>query len=44
VPVPVSVRIAGQAPDGVSAFNEMDCLRGGLGAMKSDGLMRVLLA
>ncbi|MEI8122101.1 MAG: cofactor-independent phosphoglycerate mutase [bacterium] len=42
VPVPVSVRMAGAAPDGVQVFNEIDCPRGALGAMKEDGLMRVL--
>jgi 2,3-bisphosphoglycerate-independent phosphoglycerate mutase len=41
-PVPVSVRMAGVAPDGVQAFNEIDCPRGSLGAMKEDGLMKVL--
>ena len=41
-PVPVSVRMAGIAPDGIQAFNEIDCPRGSLGAMKSDGLMKVL--
>jgi 2,3-bisphosphoglycerate-independent phosphoglycerate mutase len=43
-PVPVSVRRAGWEPDGIMAFNELDCPRGALGAMKSDGLMRVLFA
>ncbi|MEI6148718.1 MAG: cofactor-independent phosphoglycerate mutase [bacterium] len=43
-PVPVSVRVAGVGPDGVTAFNEVDCLGGALGGMKADGLMRVLLA
>jgi 2,3-bisphosphoglycerate-independent phosphoglycerate mutase len=43
-PVPVSARIVGCEPDGVMAFNELDCPRGALGAMKSDGLMRVLFA
>jgi 2,3-bisphosphoglycerate-independent phosphoglycerate mutase len=42
-PVPVSARVAGLEPDGVTVFNEIDCLRGSLGAMKTDGLMRVLL-
>ena len=42
IPVPVSVRMSGVAPDGIQAFNEIDCPRGSLGAMKSDGLMRVL--
>jgi 2,3-bisphosphoglycerate-independent phosphoglycerate mutase len=43
-PVPVSVRMAGCAPDGVQAFSEMDCPRGSLGALKADGLMNVLFA
>lgn len=42
-PVPVSARVAGWEPDGLTAFNEVDCLRGALGAMKTDGLMRALL-
>lgn len=41
-PVPVSVRMAGVAPDDVMCFNEIDCLRGGLGALRGDGLMRLL--
>ncbi|MEI6165592.1 MAG: cofactor-independent phosphoglycerate mutase [bacterium] len=41
-PVPVSVRCPGIPPDGVAAFNEMDCLRGSLGAMQGDALMRIL--
>jgi 2,3-bisphosphoglycerate-independent phosphoglycerate mutase len=41
-PVPVSVRMVGVAPDGVQAYNEIDCPHGALGAMKADGLMRVL--
>ena len=44
VPVPVSARVAGMAPDGIMAFNELDCPQGTLGAMKGDGLMRVLFA
>jgi len=42
IPVPVSVRMVGVAPDGIQSFNEIDCPRGALGAMKGDGLMRVL--
>lgn len=42
-PVPVSARVAGWEPDGVIAFNEIDCPGGSLGAMKTDGLMRALL-
>lgn len=41
-PVPVSVRMAGIAPDSVQAYSEIDCPPGALGAMKEDGLMRVL--
>jgi 2,3-bisphosphoglycerate-independent phosphoglycerate mutase len=41
-PVPVSVRNPGVPPDGVTEFNEVDCLRGQLGAMQGDALMRVL--
>lgn len=41
-PVPVSVRCPGIPPDGVAAFNEVDCPRGSLGAMQGDALMRVL--
>lgn len=41
-PVPVSVRMVGVAPDGIQAYSEIDCLPGALGAMKADGLMRVL--
>jgi 2,3-bisphosphoglycerate-independent phosphoglycerate mutase len=43
-PVPVSVRMAGRAPDGVQAFSELDCPRGNLGALKADGLMNLLFA
>ena len=43
-PVPVSVRMAGVAPDAVMAYSELDCPRGALGAMKGDGLMRALFA
>lgn len=43
-PVPVSVRMVGMAPDEVTNFNEVDCLRGALGAMKADGLMRVVFS
>ena len=42
IPVPVSVRMVGVAPDGVQAYSEIDCPPGALGAMKADGLMRVL--
>ncbi len=42
-PVPVSVRMAGVAPDAVTCFNEIDCLSGSLGALRGDGLMRLLL-
>ncbi len=42
-PVPVSARVAGWEPDGVTVFNEIDCPGGSLGAMKTDGLMRALL-
>jgi 2,3-bisphosphoglycerate-independent phosphoglycerate mutase len=42
IPVPVSVRMVGVAPDGVQAYSEIDCPSGALGAMKADGLMRVL--
>lgn len=41
-PVPVSVRMVGMPPDSVQAFSEIDCPPGSLGAMKDDGLMRVL--
>jgi len=41
-PVPVSVRMPDLAPDGILAFNEVDCPRGSLGAMQGDGLMKVL--
>ena len=41
-PVPVSVLMAGTAPDGIQSFNEIDCPCGALGAMKADGLMQVL--
>jgi len=43
-PVPVAVRMAGSVPDGVAAFSEVDCLQGTLGALKGDGLMRVLFS
>lgn len=42
IPVPVSVRMVGVAPDDVQAYSEIDCPHGTLGAMKADGLMRVL--
>lgn len=41
-PVPVAVRMAGVPPDGVACFNETDCLSGSLGALRGDGLMRIL--
>jgi 2,3-bisphosphoglycerate-independent phosphoglycerate mutase len=41
-PVPVAVRMAGVLPDGVQAFNEVDCRQGKLGALRGDGLMRLL--
>jgi 2,3-bisphosphoglycerate-independent phosphoglycerate mutase len=41
-PVPVSVRMAGVLPDDVTCFNEVDCLRGSLGALRGDALMRLL--
>ncbi|MEI7879719.1 MAG: cofactor-independent phosphoglycerate mutase [bacterium] len=41
-PVPVSVRMAGMPPDGITEFNEVDCPRGSLGAMQGDALMRIL--
>ena len=42
IPVPVSVHMVGVAPDGVQTYSEIDCPHGALGAMKADGLMRVL--
>ncbi len=42
IPVPVSVRMAGVSPDGIQVYSESDCPLGALGAMKADGLMRVL--
>jgi 2,3-bisphosphoglycerate-independent phosphoglycerate mutase len=41
-PVPVSVRMPGVTPDGVRAFSEVECPGGALGALRGDGLMRVL--
>jgi 2,3-bisphosphoglycerate-independent phosphoglycerate mutase len=41
-PVPVSVRMVGATPDAVSCYNEIDCPRGSLGALRGDGLMRLL--
>ena len=41
-PVPVAVRVRGVTPDGVTAYNEVDCQRGALGAMRGDALMRLL--
>ena len=44
IPVPVSARVVGTVPDGITAYSELDCPQGTLGAMKGDGLMRVLFA
>ena len=41
-PVPVSVRMAGIAPDGINAYNEIDCPRGALGPMRDGDLMKLL--
>jgi 2,3-bisphosphoglycerate-independent phosphoglycerate mutase len=41
-PVPVAVRMAGVEPDGVRTFDEVACRAGALGALKGDGLMRLL--
>ncbi len=41
-PVPVAVRQAGVRPDGVTSFGERACLQGALGALRGDGLMRLL--
>lgn len=41
-PVPVAVRMPGVAADAVMAYSEADCPDGALGAMRGDGLMRVL--
>lgn len=41
-PVPVSVCMPGMAPDAVMTYSELDCPDGALGAMRGDGLMRVL--
>ncbi len=41
-PVPVAVRQAGVQPDGVASFGERACLQGALGALRGDGLMRLL--
>lgn len=41
-PVPVSVRMNGMSPDGVRCFSEADCPQGTLGALRGDGLMRLL--
>ena len=43
-PVPVSVRMAGVAPDGVMCYSETDCPHGTLGALRGDGLMHALFA
>lgn len=41
-PVPVAVRMAGQVPDHVVAFDETGCPGGRLGALANDGLMAFL--
>ena len=41
-PVPVAVRMAGQAPDSVQTFDEIACLDGSLGAMRGPDLMNLL--
>jgi len=41
-PVPVSARIAGREPDGISQFNEITCPNGTLGHMVNGDLMRLL--
>ena len=42
IPVPLSVRMPGITPDSIMTFNEVDCPRGSLGAMRGDALMRIL--
>jgi 2,3-bisphosphoglycerate-independent phosphoglycerate mutase len=42
VPVPVAVRMPERPPDGVTAFNEIDCLHGALGRMVNGDLMALL--
>ncbi|MEI6971237.1 MAG: cofactor-independent phosphoglycerate mutase [bacterium] len=41
-PVPVAVRMAGSKPDGIMQYDEISCLKGGLGAMNGPGLMNLL--
>jgi 2,3-bisphosphoglycerate-independent phosphoglycerate mutase len=41
-PVPVAVCMPGMVADDVMAYSELDCPGGALGAMRGDGLMRVL--
>ena len=43
VPVPVSVRKSGMAPDSADVYDEFACLTGSLGALKGDDLMRILV-
>ena len=42
-PVPVAVRMAGVAPDGIATFDEIASPAGSLGAMKGPDLMNLLL-
>lgn len=42
IPVPVSVRRAGVAPDSIQTFDEITCPRGSLGALAKDDLMTLL--
>ena len=42
MPVPVSVRKAGMAPDSVQTFDEIACKQGSLGAMSNGDLMNLL--
>lgn len=42
IPVPVSVRMKGHAPDAVTCYDEFACLKGSLGAMKNGDLMALL--
>ena len=43
-PVPVAVRRPGWKPDGVQTYDEIACLRGGLGAMKGRAFMDLLFS
>ena len=43
-PVPVAVRLAGRAPDNVTAFDEIACPSGALGPMTNGDLMSLLFA